>query len=217
VKARTVASRKTMRPVPLTRLQKRLLGELREIAALTRLNYADIRGYPRREWTHRLKFMKNQLIRSQVIIDYALVDELLGSEICYYFFGRKSDFIRLWKTKRFRAFNYYVVEVLTLTEKLRLVKEIRKVPKAVAKNIEGLNALRNGLAHTLFPENLRSSKPIYKGRDIFTVQGLAFFIGEMGKVSDFFLHHNLWASVDGGVLEESGGNPGEPPQEAPQE
>src|SRR5207245_2326186 len=160
----------------LTSHQRRLLGELEEIAALTRLDYKDIQEYDPEERTARLKFMKNQLIRSQVIIDYTFVDEMLGTAICHYFFGKKKGFIKLWKTKKFRNFNHYVLEVLSLTEKLRLVKAISKVPKGVAANIETLNALRNGLAHAFFPENLRSSKPIYKGKDIFTVAGLGTFI-----------------------------------------
>jgi hypothetical protein len=141
--------------------------------------------------------MKNQLIRSQVIMDYTFIDEMLGSAICHYFFGKKRSFIKLWKTKKFRHFNHYTLEVLSLSEKLRLVKAISKVPKAVARNIEEINALRNGLAHAFFPENLRSAKPIYKGKDVFSIAGLSTFIIDMGRVSDFFLHHNF------GVAEET--------------
>jgi hypothetical protein len=178
-------------PIRLTSNQKRLLSDLEEIAALTRLDYTNIREYDPEERTARLKFMKNQLIRSQVIMDYAFVDEMLGCAICHYFFGKKKSFIKLWKTNKFRNFNHYVLEVLSLTEKLRLVKTITKVPKNVAGNIEALNALRNGLAHAFFPENLRSAKPFYKGKDIFTIDGLSTFISDMSKVSDFFLHRNF--------------------------
>jgi hypothetical protein len=30
----------------------------------------------------------------------------LGSAICHYFFGKKRGFIKLWKTKKFKTFNY---------------------------------------------------------------------------------------------------------------
>jgi hypothetical protein len=182
---------KAARQARLTSHQKRLLAEMKEIADLTRLDYTNIQEYDPEERTTRLKFMKNQLIRSQIIMDYTFTDEMLGAAICHYFFGKKKGFIKLWKTNKFRNFNHYVLEVLSLTEKLRLVKAICKVPKGVASNIEALNALRNGLAHAFFPENLRSAKPIYKGKDIFTVEGLRTFIADMGKVSDFFLHHNF--------------------------
>jgi len=97
----------------------------------------------------------------------------------------------LWKTKKFSTFNHYILEVLSVPEKLRLVKAVTKVPKRVAADIEALNALRNGLAHAFFPENLRSSKPIWKGKDIFSAEGLTLFIEDMSKISGFFLHHNF--------------------------
>jgi hypothetical protein len=175
----------------LTRLQRSLLGELAEIAELARLDYANILDYDSEERTPRLRLMKNQIVRSQIIADYTFVDEMLGSAICHYFFGKKMGFIKLWRTKKFRTFNYYVLEVLSLTEKLRFVKAITKVPKPVAADIEALNALRNGLAHAFFPENLRSAKPIYKGKDIFSRDGLKRFIEDMSRVSDFFVSFNF--------------------------
>lgn len=179
----------------MTRLQKKLLAELEVIAAMARLDYGNILDYDPEERTARLRLMKNQIVRSQIIADYTFVDEMLGSAICHYFFGRKKGFIKLWKTKKFKTFNHYILEVLSLPEKLRLVKATTKVPKAVAADIEALNVLRNGLAHAFFPENLRSSKPIYKGKDIFTSEGLERFIDDMAKISGFFLHHNF--GVDG--------------------
>jgi hypothetical protein len=74
---------------------------------------------------------------------------------------------------------------------LRFVKAITKVPKPVAADIEALNVLRNGLAHAFFPENLRSAKPIYKGKDIFSRDGLKRFIEDMSRVSDFFVSFNF--------------------------
>jgi hypothetical protein len=179
------------RPARLTSLQKRLLAEICEIADLTRLDYSKVQQYDPEERTTRLRLMKDQLIRSQVIMDYTFVDEMLGAAICRYFFGKKRDFIKLWKTKKFRNFNHYVLEVLGLTEKLRLVKETGKVPKDVSRKVEKLNALRNGLAHSFFPENLRAGKPTYGGRDIFTAEGLRTFLADVERIEDFFLHHNF--------------------------
>ncbi len=175
----------------LSSLQKKLLAELEEVAELARLDYVNILDYDPEERTARLRLMQNQIVRSQIIADYTFVDEMLGSAICHYFFGKKRGFIKLWKTKRFKTFNYYILEVLSLTEKLRLVKAITKVPKPVAADIEALNALRNGLAHAFFPENLRSAKPVYKGKDIFSHDGLQRFIEDMSKVSDFFVNCNF--------------------------
>jgi hypothetical protein len=72
----------------------------------------------------------------------------------------KRSFLKLWKTKRFKVFNYHVLETLTLNEKLAFFGAIWPVPKAIAHDIRELNALRNGLAHSFFPENRRTSKPV---------------------------------------------------------
>ena len=117
----------------LTRTQRRLLKELREIASGVRLNYNDIGDYDPDERTKVLQLVKRQLITSEVIVRYTLVDECLNSGICNYFFGKNRS-KKLWKTKKFRNFNYYVVEVLSLNEKFRLFKAVTKVPQFVTKN-----------------------------------------------------------------------------------
>ncbi len=134
---------------------------------------------------------KDRIVRAQVIHYHTFLDEMLASAICRHFFGRKRGFIKLWKTKRFRLFNYYVIEVLSLTEKLRLVRAFAKIPRAVAGDIEMLNALRNGMAHAFFPQNVRSAKPVYKGRDSFTVEGSTRFDEDMQKLVRFLLMLNV--------------------------
>jgi len=69
------------------------------------------------------------------------------------------------------------------SHQLRLVKAISKVPKGIARNVEAINALRNGLAHAFFPENLRSARPIYRGKDIFTIGGLEDFIADRNELN----------------------------------
>jgi hypothetical protein len=135
--------------------------------------------------------MIRQLVLSKVIWEYTYVDELLGSVICHFFFGTKKDFPNLWRTKRLQTFNYYILEVLSLSEKLRLVKSIQTLPKSIAADIETLNALRNGLAHAYFPENLRSYKPIYKGLDIYSREGLERFVEDMRKATRYFWDVNF--------------------------
>ena len=94
----------------LTKLQKRLLAEVTAIAELSHVDYENILDYDKEERTARLQLMKNQIVRSQVITDYTFIDEILGVAICHYFFGKKRGFIKLWKTKKFKNFNYYILE-----------------------------------------------------------------------------------------------------------
>jgi hypothetical protein len=172
----------------LTPKQRRLVLELDKIASLLRLDYRDIQGYERESWTPRLEHVKRHFIRGQVVLQYTLIDEFLNNLLCHYFFSRKLSFIRLWKTKRFRNFNYFVLEKLSLMEKLAFVKSIQKMPKSVVADIERLNALRNGVAHAFFPENLRSAKPTWKGKDIFTLEGVDLFMQDTSELHDFFFH-----------------------------
>ena len=81
-----------------------------------------------------------------------------------------------------------MLEELPLMAKLRFVKSTSKVPKAVAADIERLNALRNGLAHAFLPENLKKSKPEWKGKKIFALDGLRAFLEDMAKLNGYFLH-----------------------------
>ncbi len=171
----------------LTPRQHELATEIEEIASLLKLDFPDIKSYERAARKPLLEMMRRKLIVGEVITRYTLVDEYLNMHLCYYFFGRKKSFIRLWKTKRFKFFNYHILEELSLLAKLRFVKSISKVPKGIAADIEKLNAMRNGLAHAFFPENLKRSKPVWKGKNIFTIEGLRIFMIDMGKIGAYFL------------------------------
>jgi hypothetical protein len=171
----------------LTKKQKSLLKELDKIYALLKMDHWKIHEYPVEYRTTTLELQKNQIIRSAVIIQYTLIDEHLNNQICKYFWGTKKNHIKLWKTKKLKIFNYHILENLYLLQKLKLVKDIMKIPKNVAADIDKMNALRNSLAHAFFPENLNKYKPIYKGKNIFLVDGIKLFIDDMGVINDFFL------------------------------
>lgn len=172
----------------LTPKQKKLVGELNQIASLLRLDYREIQKYERESWTPRLEHVKRHFVRGEVVLQYTLIDEYLNNILCHHFFGRKVSFIKLWKTKRFRTFNYFFLEKLSLMEKLAFIKAITTVPRSVVADIERLNNLRNGIAHAFFPENLRSAKPKWKGLDIFSFDGIDRFVEDIGNMSDFFIH-----------------------------
>src|SRR5438876_10154883 len=105
-----------------TRKQRALLTEIEEISATFGLDYTNIGEYEPAARTPRLEATKRTLVRGQVILFYTLVDEFLGMEIRRFFFGRRRTFPQLWRTKRFRFFNYHILEELSLLPKLRLAK-----------------------------------------------------------------------------------------------
>jgi hypothetical protein len=145
-----------------------------------------------------LQGMMREIVRGEVVSQYTLIDEQLGSRICNYMFEYKQ-FPALWKTKKFERFNYFVLEKMSLMEKLAFVKDVYAVSKGIAADIESINAIRNALAHAFFPENLRACRskpgwtarkfagPRYKGVDIFTFEGFARFLADSRRVAEFLI------------------------------
>jgi len=175
----------------VTAKQRRLVGEVRELLATLMLDPEAIIGDEEAAGrTPRLELAKDQIIRSAVILKYVLMDEFLSAIICWHYFGKRRSFQQLWKTKRFRSFNHFVLEKLYLLQKLELVKSIHDIPKPVVADLAALNDLRNGIAHSFFPQN-RRRKPEWKGRSIFTEAGFERFLEDMGTLSDFFVE-NFW-------------------------
>jgi len=179
-------------PSTLTKKQRALVAELREMRSLMQLGFEEIEEFPKDARTVALEVMRNKLVRGQVIVWYTLVDEFLTNRICRFFFGKKRSFPVLWKTKRFKFFNYYVIEQLSLLPKLRLVKAVTAVPKGISADIEQLNALRNALAHAFFPENLRFAKPNWKGKTVFGIDGFKHLHEDAHKIFAYFRGDEDW-------------------------
>src|SRR5437879_11654106 len=107
----------------LSATQRRLVREVNQIADLFNLRPSSILNEDPESWTPRLQLAKDQLVRSQVVVWYTLVDEFLNSRIAHYFFSRRRSFPQLWRTKRFKLFNYHVLEELSLLQKVRFVRK----------------------------------------------------------------------------------------------
>ena len=176
----------------LTPKQRRLRKEIEDVAAIIDLDHWNILNYAPDTRTVFLELMKNKLIRGHVIVKYALVDEFLSTIICNFYFRRpkRSKTSRpLWRTKRFKVFNHYLMDETFLPKKLTLVDAIRKVPKPVVSAIHRINDVRNALAHGFFPENRRrymtQKKVIYEGVDIFTKDGVEKFEQDFELAQDY--------------------------------
>jgi hypothetical protein len=170
----------------LTTYQRGLVQELREIYQLLSLDFNDIEEYPKAQRTTRLELMKRAAVRQEVVTTYTQMDEYVASELCVHFFGTEKNFPTLWKTKNFQLFNYHFLEEMSLLPKFRYVKALRKIPKAVASDIERLNALRNGVAHAFSPENLKRSRAVWRDKSIFSLEGLKAFHADMLTVKRYF-------------------------------
>ena len=170
----------------LTRKQSELTEEVNHLLELLKLSSDVSEVDPELRTTH-LELAKQGLVISGVLGRYLLMDELLNDVICREFFPRERPYPDLWRTKKFKAFNHYVLERIYLVQKAEFVRNRIRTPKKVYKDLLALNDLRNALAHSFFPEN-RRVKPSWKGSDIFSRSGFEQFWDDMSDLSDFFLN-----------------------------
>jgi hypothetical protein len=174
----------------LTRKQRSLIREIEEIMSLERLDHSrqDVERY-RPEWrTAHLARIRDHYVRSTIIMDYVWIDEQMSALLCHYFFGRERTFIQLWRTRKFQNFNYFVLERLYLSQKLDLAKSIQRgIPRQVENAMRKLNDLRNGLAHSFFPQNRRQPLPQYGGHGIYSLQGFKAYRDEIIMVEQYLV------------------------------
>jgi hypothetical protein len=171
----------------LTKKQRELVADLKHLVSNLTLDPDEIVAEADPEArTPYLELARDQITRSSVVLKYVLMDEFLSAVICWHYFGKKRSFPELWRTRRFRSFNYFILERLYLLQKLDLVRSIHDIPGWVSSDLAALNELRNGIAHSFFPQN-RRRKPEWKGLSIFTRAGSDRFLQDMQKLSDFFV------------------------------
>ena len=178
----------------LTPKQRRLRAEIEEISSIIGMNFSDIENYPPEARTPRLEIARNQLVRGEIIMGYTLMDEYLSIIIANYYFaetplrGRKNF---PWRSKKFRLFCHHVLDGLYLLPKLALVREIKEVPKEIRDTLKQINALRNAIAHSLFPENRRQykveKKVLYQRLNIFTPEGIEAFKDDVRAAQAYFM------------------------------
>jgi hypothetical protein len=61
------------------------------------------------------------------------------------------------------------------------------MPRGIVAYVEKLNDLRNAVAHSFFPENLRGIRRTYRGIDIFTIDGFSKLREDREPVVDFLM------------------------------
>lgn len=157
--------------------------DIDEIVDLMGIEFNDI-GFIGRAWrTAHLERVKGHLIRSAVALDHALIDEYLDSLICYYIFGTRKSFAKLWKTKRFRSFHRRILERLPVSQKLDFAKTIQRgIPKGIETAIRRIDDLSNAPAQ---------KPPLFGGRSIYTVDGFRLYWADTRKIARYF-HRRLW-------------------------
>lgn len=178
-----MAATHTKRSKQLTAAHKKLVGEIDYLIDRFGLDHKSVERYERAAIGPMLKSMKDHYIRGQIISDHAFIDELLGSIICKCFFDPAKSFIKLWRTKKFKMFNYFVLEKMGFRQKVDLVENLANIRSDVTSKLNRLNTLRNAYAHAFFPENLRGKKRhLYNGKSMSSREGIDEYIQDRDDV-----------------------------------
>jgi hypothetical protein len=175
------------RPRRLTATQKAKVRELEEISKLTHVDFWNVEKSDDDNDVRNvvLDIARDRIIRSDVVFAYVLIDELLAELMARYFFNPRKTSMQLWKDEKFANFSYHILEGMPLMRKLSLVKEFCDIPKPIEQIITLTNVIRNAVAHSFFPMNKRdfkrTRKVTYKGKDVFTLDGLRLFSADTDK------------------------------------
>jgi hypothetical protein len=166
--------------IKLTSYQQRLLQEIRYISFVGKMELDNLPVET--DWrTIHLEHVRDKLVRSVVSSEYMHIDQWLTFVISRHFFKTRQ-----MKGKRKRLFDQYIMDEMYLLQKARIVHAISPLPAKVRQTIDRVNALRNSLAHNLFPENRRQyaahRKVIYSDVDIFSIKGMEKIIFDVGDV-----------------------------------
>jgi hypothetical protein len=159
-----------------------LLNEAQEIASLVGVDLETIKVS-----SMRLEIAIHKMVIAEVVFWYALLDEILGELIVRYFFKVEPETLHFedqWKTPEFKIFVHHILDEMFLLKKASVVHAIEELPSDVNKVLPKVNAVKNALAHSFFPENRKefksTGKVLYNDVDIRTAPGLRLFFEEPG-------------------------------------
>jgi hypothetical protein len=175
----------------LTKLQKRLRKETEEIAEMVMVDFWNVEKEDRKLRTVALQIAISRLVIAEVITQYTLFDEVLADYLCRYYF-KKPDRPRFiyWNQKKFRVFVHFMLDEMYLLKRMQMVHAIKPLPKDIRETMQKVNAIRNAMAHSFFPENrkeyMKVGKVLYSGKDIRTPEGLKKFQDDCREAQQYF-------------------------------
>jgi hypothetical protein len=165
-----------------------LLNEAQEIASLVGVDLETIKGSS----SIHLEMAIHKMVIAEVVVRYTLLDEILGELIVRYFFKVEPETLHFedqWKTPEFKIFVHHILDEMFLLKKASVVHAIEELPSDVNKVLPKVNAVRNALAHSFFPENRKefksTGKVLYNDVDIRTAPGLRLFLEDVHRAYDY--------------------------------
>lgn len=180
---------KDERKAALTSYQARIFREYEHILSVTALNPDSIFNIAKDDpelVVPALRSMTDQVVRSDVIFEYTLIDLELNTIVIHHFFGKGKKLNAAKRTKRYKTLNH-LLQNIYLMQKMNIVRGFKNIPRSIVSKVAAINDLRNGLAHTFFVKDLNASKRTYKGHNIFTRKGIEAFREDVQEIRYFFM------------------------------
>jgi hypothetical protein len=172
----------------LSKYQRRALRNYKRILEAAALNPDRVLGFAEEDpdaVVPILRSMTDQVVRSEVVLEYTLIDMGLDFILFRHFFGRGKKLRAAQKTRRYKTLQT-ILQHLYIMQKLTIIRSFREVPKGIVSKIAKINDLRNGLAHTFFVGDLSPSKRSYKCLSVFKSKGFEAFRDDAWEVRCFF-------------------------------
>jgi hypothetical protein len=172
----------------LSRHQRRALREYERLLEATALNpdrILDIAEDDPPAVTPIIRSMTDQVVRSEVIFEYTMIDMELDMLLFRHFFGPGKKLIAARSSRRYRTLRQILLNLYPM-QKLTIVRSFKSVPRQIVSTIAAINELRNGLAHSFFLGDLPPTKRTYRGTSIFKRKGLDAFRKDAWEVRCFF-------------------------------
>jgi hypothetical protein len=163
--------------MPLARAEKRLYKTAEELGEIAGVNFWNADDWEKDSRIPLLQLAIRQIVIGAVVTEYTLIDDTLATVLCRYYLKQpgKRKYIR-WRTKKFRVFVQYVLDEMYLLKKMEAIHAYEPLPRELREILRKLNAIRNALAHSFFPENRKEyrkdRKVLWDGKRIETAEGL---------------------------------------------
>ncbi|HRY62236.1 MAG TPA: hypothetical protein P5056_00460 [Candidatus Paceibacterota bacterium] len=143
---------------------------------------------------------RQKLIRMMVLETYLQIDTKMNILIANFFFHHCQDDCeevqKITTSKEFIVFSEKILNEMPFLRKVSSIKSFIFVPKKIVTDLNKLNDLRNAMAHALIPENLGTERVTYKGKSIFTLEGVRSFNKDMKSILSFLQRYFIQAFKD---------------------
>jgi len=140
-----------------------------------------------------LQIEKEKMIKSQVISDCTLVEEVLSIIIMDHILKdskRWREVKYFGRTKRFRMLYDEILGRISPFQKIEIVKQLIKLPHKIESTTRKIFDLRNLFAHTYTLDYTKKRKILYNGVNIFDVENFKKYWDDSIDMKRFFIRRS---------------------------